>query len=601
MKRKIDDLDKEESADSPINMLFTENLEKIFTYLTGTEMITCRLVCVLWNDLLCNNSRLLPKSVGIHLRISKRHFTTKEIPELEIMREKPALKLTKITVDAEIFLKKFREDPWSIQVFFKLIQDLEFVSQINFKYAPDLHMEVFEILFDVLAICRNVKKIVLHLNVIGHSFDWDSTLLREKWAGFCFESVEEVIFEHKFIQNDGLFQFYAGFCCPFKNLKRISGIIGFDALFYGLYRKQIKSIRVFNDEFIKFTEADTEVLLEKLEVYDFEFRHEEKATWNYLNEVQTQLKEIKLKITYPAFYMPNPVVNYGKVKALSISGDCFRINQLYDILPNFKNIEDLKIKTDYPYLCNIMHQPSSLLTIKNLTLYARKSGCSQENQHWFCHRCLSSMFKTLRKTNKLVIDLGSISMQYINLIGRELINLEKLIINFSSEFRNLIQISVWPQMSKLKEIKMPYNNSWLKKSSIIKFCAACPNLRKIYLANVPVIFVKEIQSILVENLEHLETFQFNAEIIFVVKEIYGKRMLKPKENTNCDDNFSDSNSEIFIDTSTRYDDSDSDHEFDLESDHESDPESEPEIDHESDHEIDLESDPESELSSESDQ
>uniref|UniRef100_A0A336LXI1 CSON004483 protein n=1 Tax=Culicoides sonorensis TaxID=179676 RepID=A0A336LXI1_CULSO len=500
MKRKLDDLDEEDaSTDSPINMLLNELLEEIFTYLTANDMLSCRLVCILWNDLICNDPRLLQRSVGIHLQITQRHLKTNIIPELELMQQNSALKLFKITLKPVLFLHKpakyYEANLLMIEKFFANF-NLDTVTQLQVNKQSKYYKAVDDVVFEVLQICKNVKKFVFC------EVSWSVT--DEKWKNYQWKSVEEIHFENK---NGGYIEQYENLCDKFKNLKKIYGLKAFGKEFYEKYANEIKSATVNVDELKQLIEENNEVKFEKLNIAFSESETLEKEAWNYINDIQSQLTHVGL-IFYDKSNFLSPENNYDKVKVLKFSGVDSLIS---DHLSKFKNLEEVSISGRG--VCFYGHEISDHLNIKKVDF-----SNYYTNKQALCDQCCSSMLKSMRKTTELTWARPTI--QEIRLIADHLDNLQKL--DIRQPLDTHLPIFLWPQMNKLKEIRMWFDMQWHGKSSIQKFLMACPNIKKIYLYHVPQSVVKKILMAFKRNMAHLRSTK--VKLILII------RFLKLREN-----------------------------------------------------------------------
>uniref|UniRef100_A0A336MUW8 CSON005116 protein n=1 Tax=Culicoides sonorensis TaxID=179676 RepID=A0A336MUW8_CULSO len=539
-----DNEDETKSNISPINMLFNEILETIFAYLSGTDQLNCRLACVLWNEILCADPRLLRKSIGIHVKL--RNVNPEILhPCIGIMQRNSAFKIFKITLISQSVmgnseeqiqdqLMKFHESLLNLN----FSENLRYVTEICIKYSY-LNAQVFEFIFELLIQCSNVKKLTFKFEVIPEEFHWTPNL-DEKWKTCNCDSIEEIHFQPEtkdnraifFAQSFGLFE---SFCDKFRNIKRITGIIGYNSTFYRKYTHEIKHAWIVFNELRQLIQDDDKVKFDHLDILIL--NSDDLESWNYLNFDQTELKDISLKIVpFVGSFLPSPLHNYEKVKSLDfklIVSDPYNGN----FLSHFINIEDLILEISYrsDNRCFFGHESTELAKIRKVKLV---TSCFEKrsDQKLICDECYNAMIKSFKNTTELSIQMDFISMKQLNLIGQELPSLEKLEIITALSESGKLQISMWPKMFNLKEITMSYNSEWIEISSISNFCMACPNLKKIHLIEIPDNGAKQIMSILIMNLKYLRIFQYNStQTVFLVEEANGERKFTEKINSKLDE------------------------------------------------------------------
>uniref|UniRef100_A0A336LTU7 CSON004484 protein n=1 Tax=Culicoides sonorensis TaxID=179676 RepID=A0A336LTU7_CULSO len=372
-------------------------MSKIFSYLSQKDLLTCRKVCVPWND-------LLYQKLGLHLRFTKKHFGKKvkyRHPIIKMMKHNPSLRIFKITVNAGLFMKKTGENRSlevslpMVQKFFSTFEHLENVTQLHVTFSENLNMLFVEMVYEMLQICPNVKKLCLKFNHSDDQFDWENSKVNVLLEKFQFRCVEEVGFE---TMQESFTNFFEYFCSKFNTLKKITGITGFNAAFYEKYEKKIKSANLTSNELQQLIHSNFQVMFEKLTIRDFDNQYDHLSVWNHLNTVQRQLNDIHLKIDES--FVLFPLQNYDKVKSLSYRCRNTDQQRFGNILKNFNNVENFNIYIGEN--CFFGHEKFEYNKIKNGCITLPPLG------YISCGQCFFTMFSSIKNKQGLTMDMEPI-------------------------------------------------------------------------------------------------------------------------------------------------------------------------------------------------
>uniref|UniRef100_A0A336LSX8 CSON003185 protein n=1 Tax=Culicoides sonorensis TaxID=179676 RepID=A0A336LSX8_CULSO len=523
MEPKRIKLDREKSP-FPINRLFDEILEEVFTHLQPKDQLTCRQVCHLWNELLCRDGRLLKKSVGIHLHIDSTIQIDAEHPLVAILKENPALKVRKLTIDAELFstdhgmVPKLQELE---QYFVQFEKTNDSITEVIVIFTPYQNLAMFEIIFTLLNILKHVK--ILRLRISDMEAGLQSNLIPfpQKWNESKWESVEEVYFSFN-EWNSHVYQNYLNFCSKFPNLRVISGIDNFNQAFYQKFQKQIKYIFVSYQHLTQIIESNLQIQLKSIYIFGDDYPNNTENIWNFINNNQRSLEKVSLDIDNPFHFEdpegifgtargPIPHRNYDKVKWLKFHLPLRneQSHQLHQDLKLFKNVVKLQMYLTIFEDCFFGHEALSLPNLESVEFIVRRNDLIKIN----CSECFNALIESFRQIKEFHLCLP-VSIDDVKFIGQTLTNLENLkIVKFGVENENNFY-DKWPLMENVKDIVIPFKTDLNEANVVEKFCDACPNLKVLRIMELDTLNEK-IGQVFLDKLKQLEMIKLDNDTYMV--------------------------------------------------------------------------------------
>lgn len=498
-------------------------MEEVFTHLKPKDQLSCRQVCHLWNELLCRDTRLLKKSVGIHLEIDNEVQVNTEHPLTTILKQNPALKVRKLTLDAGLFMTENGGSAKLTELieYFSQFGDKDLVTEVKVTYSDYQCLSFFNVVFTILELFKSIR--ILRLNVDGMDLSLNSHMIEfpAKWKDCRWNSVEELHFAY-FEWDIHIFGNYMSFCEKLPNLKIISGVEGFNELFYRKYSQSIKFAYFSYDNFIELITANTGIQLKGVHIYGNNEFDDAENIWNFLNNNQTELDDISLNLD-DIFHIeenslkPFPAFNYDKVRLLRVHAPVHDVqaHRLQQDLLLFRNLTKLYVDLTNFGNCFYGHEIITTLSkLENLE-YLTKSRVSNIT----CSECFNSLIKSVKNVKTLSICMP-VALDDIKLIADTIPDLEDFkVVKFSSDTEN--HYEKWPEMQKLQDILIPFKADLEDAKAVSSLCKACPNLKNIRIFESDNLS-EAILSVFVENLKDLEKMQFDngvrkITLIFFVK------------------------------------------------------------------------------------
>lgn len=457
---------------------------------------------------MCRDTRLLKKSVGIHLEIDNEVPINVEHPLTPILKHNPALKVRKLTLDAGLFISA---DTWNAKVnileeYFSQFGDKDLVTEVKVTYSSFQNRSFFEIVFAVLEMFKCVK--ILRLDMDGMDVMTSNLIaFPEKWKDCRWESVEELHFAY-FEWNFHIYENYMNFCAKLPNLKIITGVENYDETFFRRYSQNIKFAYFSFNNLTSLIAARTGIQLKGVHIYgDNDFNSD--AIWDFLNNDQKELDDISLNVDDP-FHIddnglrPFPVLNYDKVRLLRVHAPVndTQANRLQQDLLLFKNLRKLFVSLTNFGNCFFGHETaptlSKLESLEYLT-YSREGTIT-------CSICFTNLIKSAEHVKTLSICMP-VALADIKFIANTIPEIEDLkIVKFSTTAEE--HYGKWPQMPKLHDILIPFKAELEDAKIVTYLCEACPNLKNIRIFESDNLS-EPILATFVENLKQLEKMQFD--------------------------------------------------------------------------------------------
>ncbi|XP_063703864.1 uncharacterized protein LOC134833476 [Culicoides brevitarsis] len=484
----------ENSQNSSISVLKSDDLIEIFGYLNFNELITCRRVCSFWYKIIRDTSHLNDR-LCFRLEFGRGFVVDRHEPPLSLILH------SKIKIEKLTFWNDFFEAGKSIATVTanreKLQKLLHILREMNVtETLHDLMMQTRDdeprtnsLLFEHL-ICgmKNLKYLRFSLPSFVHAFE---TLLPSMNSNppFTIASIEKVeIFHETFrrlIADD-----FRRMLKIFPNTKEIhiypSVSMLLDKSIIQTFAPLIKTITNLEHYTIKDIMNIENLALDHLEFPD---PCESSRVLRFIQE-HPEIKSASLLVDYSSVDFMRP---YDMITTLIIQVDAFEIDEfddesnpeyMYNILRFTPNLKRLQIEFPKAEEHNFGHTEIDLPHLEEVEVTQIELDCQN---------CCLKLLKSCVNTKTLTLKDVSQHLEVVQMqaIAQTLVNLENVSIfyEYDEELGNLFE--EWPEMPKLRHLTLN-KVGVVTIPGIRTLQASCPLLQTLKLYSIRNTNMKEL-------------------------------------------------------------------------------------------------------------